>query len=268
MCAVCVLCGCGVLCVVCCVCVCCVLCFVCYVVCCWFSLHPAPTPLRRTPLFRTHLFRTPTTNTNHNHNNKQQQPQNQPPTTHKTNNNTQQNTQQNTTTHNNKQTNNTTTQHTQHTTQHTSKNTTQNNTNTHTHNNPHQHQPEHNTTHKNGLAKIGLAKVGLNRMTALQKSSGGVRGIVVGDFLRRLVARTLAQQLAPAVERATSPFQFALTTKLGCECVAHIAQTLLIWLGTPPCCLWTALVRSISSLEALCCKDSWRWKVDPPLSFS
>ena len=66
----------------------------------------------------------------------------------------------------------------------------------------------------------------MGRMTALQKSSGGVRGIVVGDFLRRLVARTLAQQLAPAVERATSPFQFAVTTKSGCECVAHIAQTL------------------------------------------
>ena len=63
-------------------------------------------------------------------------------------------------------------------------------------------------------------------MTALQKPSGGVRGIVVGDFVRRLVARTLAQQLAPAVELAISPFQFALTTKLGCECVAHIAQTL------------------------------------------
>ena len=66
----------------------------------------------------------------------------------------------------------------------------------------------------------------MGRMTALQKPSGGVRGIVVGDFVRRLVARTLAQQLAPAVELATSPFQFALTTKSGCECVAHIAQTL------------------------------------------
>ena len=74
----------------------------------------------------------------------------------------------------------------------------------------------------------------MGRMTALQKSSGGVRGIVVGDFLRRLVARTLAQQLAPAVERATSPFQFALTTKSGCECVAHIAQTLTDLDGNTP----------------------------------
>ena len=66
----------------------------------------------------------------------------------------------------------------------------------------------------------------MGRMTALQKSSGGIRGIVVGDFVRRLVARTLAQLLNPAVEQATSPFQFALTTKSGCECVAHIAQAL------------------------------------------
>ena len=58
-------------------------------------------------------------------------------------------------------------------------------------------------------------------MTALQKPTGGVRGIVVGDFVRRLVARTLAQQLGPAVESATAPFQFALSTKAGrvhCSC--------------------------------------------------
>ena len=34
----------------------------------------------------------------------------------------------------------------------------------------------------------------LGRITALQKPSGGVRGRVVGDVLRRLVARTIAQQ--------------------------------------------------------------------------
>ena len=34
----------------------------------------------------------------------------------------------------------------------------------------------------------------MDRMTALQKSSGGIRGIVVGDFVRRVVARTLAQR--------------------------------------------------------------------------
>ena len=42
-------------------------------------------------------------------------------------------------------------------------------------------------------------------MTALRKTNGGVRGIVVGDVLRRLVARTMAQQLGPQVEAATAP---------------------------------------------------------------
>ena len=44
--------------------------------------------------------------------------------------------------------------------------------------------------------------VRLGRMPALQKPDGGVRGIVVGDVLRRLVGRTIAQQLVPAVEDA------------------------------------------------------------------
>ena len=42
------------------------------------------------------------------------------------------------------------------------------------------------------------------RMSVLRKANGGVRGIVVGDTLRRLVARTIAQQIGEAVERATS----------------------------------------------------------------
>ena len=71
-----------------------------------------------------------------------------------------------------------------------------------------------------------LQAVRIGRMMALQKPQGGVRGIVVGDFLRRSVARTLAQQLGPAVELHTSPFQSALSTKSGCECVAHIAQAM------------------------------------------
>ena len=66
----------------------------------------------------------------------------------------------------------------------------------------------------------------MGRLTALSKPDGGVRGIVVGDVLRRLVARTMSQQTSPAVERATSPYQYALTTRAGCECVAHALQGL------------------------------------------
>ena len=47
----------------------------------------------------------------------------------------------------------------------------------------------------------------LGRLTALQKPSGGVRGIVAGDVLRRLVARTMAQQIGAEVETATAPHQ-------------------------------------------------------------
>ena len=64
------------------------------------------------------------------------------------------------------------------------------------------------------------------RITALQKPNGGVRGITVGEVFRRLVARTIDQQLALAVEEATAPFQYALTTRSGCECVAHAVQAL------------------------------------------
>ena len=58
------------------------------------------------------------------------------------------------------------------------------------------------------------------RITALQKPDGGVRGIVVSEVFRRLVARTIAQ-LTSAVEEATAPFQYALSTRAGCECVAQ-----------------------------------------------
>ena len=66
----------------------------------------------------------------------------------------------------------------------------------------------------------------LGRITALRKPDGSVRGIVVGDFLRRLVARTIAKQIAKQVEVATAPWQHALATRAGCECVAHVLQHL------------------------------------------
>ena len=45
--------------------------------------------------------------------------------------------------------------------------------------------------------------------------------------MRRLVAGTIAQSITPAVEAATSPFQYATATKSGGrECVAHAIQSL------------------------------------------
>ena len=76
------------------------------------------------------------------------------------------------------------------------------------------------------IPKDVLVLLRMGRLTALQKPGGGVRGIVCGDIVRRLVARSVAQQIAPAVQEATSPFQYALTTKAGGECVAHAIQSL------------------------------------------
>ena len=65
----------------------------------------------------------------------------------------------------------------------------------------------------------------MGRMTALQKDDGGVRGIVVGDVFRRVVARTIAKQFSKRGEAATAPFQFALSTRAGCECVTHLIRS-------------------------------------------
>ena len=51
-------------------------------------------------------------------------------------------------------------------------------------------------------------------------------GVVAGDIVRRLVARTMSQQLMEAVQAATAPFQYAMSTKSGCECIAHALQGL------------------------------------------
>ena len=64
----------------------------------------------------------------------------------------------------------------------------------------------------------------LGRLIALQNPRGGVRGIVVGDVIRWLVGRSLAQQLSKAVEAATAPHQYALSTRAGTECVVHVLQ--------------------------------------------
>eukprot|EP00973_Karenia_brevis_P040317 5570003-Karenia_brevis.AAC.1 len=63
-------------------------------------------------------------------------------------------------------------------------------------------------------------------MTGLQKPDGGVRGIATGTSLRRLVARTLARQFAEQIEKACAPYQFALSTRAGTDCVGHAVRLL------------------------------------------
>ena len=61
----------------------------------------------------------------------------------------------------------------------------------------------------------------LATLTALQKRGGGVRGIATGTSFRRLVAKTLARQFMGEVEQSCAPFQFALSTRAGTDCVGH-----------------------------------------------
>ena len=51
-----------------------------------------------------------------------------------------------------------------------------------------------------------------------------MRGIVVGDVIRRFVAKTMAKQFMARFETATKPFQYALATRAGCESIAHAVQ--------------------------------------------
>ena len=48
----------------------------------------------------------------------------------------------------------------------------------------------------------------------------------MGEILGSLIARSIAKQTAKSVEAAAVPFQHALSTKAGRECVADILQTL------------------------------------------
>ena len=86
--------------------------------------------------------------------------------------------------------------------------------------------------------------VRLGRITALQKPDDGVKGIVVGDALRRLVAR-MAQQIAEEVEKATAPINTLLKTKAGAN-VSHTSCKLSqMQTARPQLCQLRALALSI-----------------------
>ena len=68
--------------------------------------------------------------------------------------------------------------------------------------------------------------IGLGSLTALLKENGSIRGIVTGDTFRRGVARTMAQQCAKIFEEACMPYQYALSTRAGTDCVARVVRLL------------------------------------------
>ena len=63
--------------------------------------------------------------------------------------------------------------------------------------------------------------IGLGRMVALTKPNGGIRGLVIGDVLRRVIARCIAQVFATQFHVACAPHQFALSTRAGTGAVVH-----------------------------------------------
>ena len=62
---------------------------------------------------------------------------------------------------------------------------------------------------------VSALRVG--QLTALEKPNSGVCGVVIGDVIRRLVAKTMSQQFMARFKDATKPFQHALLTRAGCE---------------------------------------------------
>ncbi|KAL2653713.1 hypothetical protein R1flu_021841 [Riccia fluitans] len=59
--------------------------------------------------------------------------------------------------------------------------------------------------------------LGASRLLSLEKPSGGVRPIVVGEVLYQLVACTLGFQFREALADHFSPLQFGVATRGGCE---------------------------------------------------
>ena len=82
----------------------------------------------------------------------------------------------------------------------------------------------HNAAQRLACANVPAqiaAGLRLGRMVALQKPAGGIQALVMGDVFRRLVSRTLAQQLGAQLQEACAPFQYALTTRAGTEALAR-----------------------------------------------
>ncbi|KAL2653584.1 hypothetical protein R1flu_021712 [Riccia fluitans] len=63
--------------------------------------------------------------------------------------------------------------------------------------------------------------LGASRLLALEKPSGGVRPIVVGEVLYQLVAHTLGFQFWKDLADHFSPLKFGVATHGGCETIIH-----------------------------------------------
>ena len=78
----------------------------------------------------------------------------------------------------------------------------------------------------NELLKVCLDDVEEMQFLFLAARDGGARGIATGTSFRRLIAKTLARQFGKVVESACAPFQFALSTRAGTDCVEHAVRVM------------------------------------------
>ncbi|KAL2611673.1 hypothetical protein R1flu_023365 [Riccia fluitans] len=69
--------------------------------------------------------------------------------------------------------------------------------------------------------------LGASRLLDLEKPSGGVRPIVVGEVFYRLVARTFGFQFREALADHFSPLQFDVATHGGCKTIIHGLRAIL-----------------------------------------
>ena len=82
-------------------------------------------------------------------------------------------------------------------------------------------------------------------MTALRKGDGGVRSIVVGDVIRRLVARTIAQTIGPGSRQTQHRVHTARVDRVPLMASTHMTKCL-----GQQCCqdlTWRAAVRRFLS---------------------
>ena len=86
----------------------------------------------------------------------------------------------------------------------------------------------------------------MHQMSSGTRSEWGACGIVVGDVFRRLIARTIAQEIGEIVQSANVPCQNALTTRAPSVCLTF-SRPSLNPMPMPPSFLLMALVRSIWS---------------------
>ncbi|KAL2650793.1 hypothetical protein R1flu_018921 [Riccia fluitans] len=77
------------------------------------------------------------------------------------------------------------------------------------------------------LSLAAARLLGASCLLAIEKDSGGVRPIAIGEALYRLVARSLSLQFRATFSDHFEPWQFGVATRGGCETIVHGLQAIV-----------------------------------------